>query len=89
MGIAIIFVGTATPICSMLQAVGRVDLPVKLMAIGVAVKIITNYVLVGIPEINIQEHLLEHLYAICLYLLLEYFSFVGIPKSFRTLCRYS
>ena len=54
MGIAIIFVGTATPICSMLQAVGRVDLPVKLMAIGVAVKIITNYVLVGIPEINIQ-----------------------------------
>ncbi len=54
MGIAIIFVGTATPVCSMLQAVGRVDLPVKLMAIGVVAKIITNYVLVGIPEINIQ-----------------------------------
>lgn len=54
MGIAIIFVGVSTPICSMLQAIGRVDIPVKLMAIGVAAKIITNYVLVGIPEINIQ-----------------------------------
>lgn len=54
MGIAIIFVGTSTPICSMLQAVGRVDLPLKLMAVGVTAKIITNYVLVGIPEINIQ-----------------------------------
>ncbi len=54
MGIAVIFVGTATPICSMLQAIGRVDMPLKLMAIGMTVKIITNYILVGIPEINIQ-----------------------------------
>lgn len=54
MGISVIFVGTATPICSMLQAVGRVDLPLKLMAIGMVSKIIINYILVGIPEINIQ-----------------------------------
>ncbi len=54
MGIAVIFVGTSTPICSMLQAVGRVDMPLKLMAIGMTAKIVTNYVLVGIPEINIQ-----------------------------------
>ena len=37
----------------MLQAVGRVDLPVKLLAVGLGIKIVLNYILVGIPEINI------------------------------------
>lgn len=54
LGLAAIFSSTSTPLCSILQAVGRVDLPVKLLTIGVAIKIILNYVLVGIPEINIQ-----------------------------------
>lgn len=52
--ISYIFVATATPVCSMLQAVGRADLPVKIISIGLVIKIITNYILVGIPEINIQ-----------------------------------
>lgn len=54
LGIAGIFIATNTPICSMLQAVGRVDLPVKLMSIGVIIKVVLNYTMVGIPEINIQ-----------------------------------
>ena len=54
MGLAAIFTSMSTPICSMLQAVGRADLPVKLLSIGVVIKILLNYVLVGIPEINIQ-----------------------------------
>lgn len=54
LGIAAIFTSTSTPLCSMLQAVGRVDLPVKLLSIGVVIKIILNYTLVGVPEINIQ-----------------------------------
>lgn len=53
-GIAIIFASISTPICTMLQAVGRVDLPVKLLTIGVIIKIILNYSLVRIPQINIQ-----------------------------------
>ena len=52
--IAYIFVATATPVCSMLQAVGRADLPVKIISIGLLLKIVVNYCLVGIPEINIQ-----------------------------------
>lgn len=55
LGIAAIFTSTSTPLCSMLQAVGRVDLPVKLLSVGVIIKIILNYTLVGIPAINIQE----------------------------------
>lgn len=54
MGIAAIFMAASTPICSMLQAVGRVDLPVKILSIGVVIKVILNYILVGIPQINLQ-----------------------------------
>lgn len=54
MGIAVIFSATTTPVCSMLQAVGRADLPVKLLVIGMVIKITLNYALVGIPQINIQ-----------------------------------
>ncbi len=54
LGIATIFMATSTPICSMLQAVGRIDLPVKLITVGLIIKITVNYLLVGIPKINIQ-----------------------------------
>ncbi len=54
MGIAVIFIATSTPLCSMLQAIGRVDLPLKLYGIGMVIKITLNYILVGIPFINIQ-----------------------------------
>lgn len=54
MGISVIFIATSTPICSMLQAVGRVDLPLKLLTVGMIIKILLNYTLVGIPSVNIQ-----------------------------------
>lgn len=54
MGVSVIFIATSTPLCSMLQAVGRMDVPLKLMGIGMVLKIITNYILVGVPEINVQ-----------------------------------
>lgn len=53
LGLASVFAATSTPIDSMLQAVGRVDIPVKLVAVGLVIKIITNYTLVGIPEVNV------------------------------------
>ena len=37
----------------MLQAVGRADLPVKLLLLAMAVKLGANWVLCGIPEVNI------------------------------------
>lgn len=52
--IGIIFVAIGTPLCSILQAVGRADIPLKILTIGVILKVLLNYVLVGIPEINIQ-----------------------------------
>ncbi len=54
MGISSILIATSTPICSMLQAIGRVDMPLKLYTVGMIIKIVINYILVGIPSINIQ-----------------------------------
>jgi stage V sporulation protein B len=54
MGIAAIFTSMSNPLCSMLQAIGRTDIPVKLLLVGVSLKIFFNYILVGTPQINIK-----------------------------------
>ncbi len=53
LGPAAIFASMSTPLISMLQAVGRVDVPVKIMVGSLAVKVILNFVLAGIPVINV------------------------------------
>lgn len=53
MGISVIVIAVSTPICAMLNAVGRVDLPLKLYLIGMAIKIATNYLFVSVVSINI------------------------------------
>jgi len=52
-GVAAIFAGLSIPITSMLQAIGKQNVPVLNIAIGAVIKIIVNYILVGIPSINV------------------------------------
>ncbi len=54
LGIAVIFSAACSPINSMLQGIGRADLPVKIMVVCAAFKLVFNYITVGIPEINIK-----------------------------------
>ena len=54
MGVAVIFVSLVSPINSLLQAIGRADLPVKFMVCGAVVKLAMNHFLVAIPSFNIQ-----------------------------------
>lgn len=54
LGIAVFFNSVVLLTNSVLQSVGRVRIPVYTMLIGSAVKIVTNYILVGIPSININ-----------------------------------
>ncbi len=54
LAIAIVFVSLVMVTNAMLQAVGRENIPVRNMIIGGAIKIIVNYTLVGMPEININ-----------------------------------
>lgn len=53
LGLCAIFAGLNSPIIAMLQAVGKEVVPLKNIAIGAVLKIITNYILVGTPQINI------------------------------------
>ena len=54
LGVMVLFGALVTPINSMLQAVGRQKVPVYLMLIGASIKLLLNFTLVGIPEINIK-----------------------------------
>ncbi len=54
LGIAAIFVALSGPANAMLQAIGRVDIPVKLMVLGGVIKIISNYIFIGMPQFNIK-----------------------------------
>lgn len=53
LGICAIFAGINSPVIAMLQAVGKEVVPLKNIAVGAVLKIVTNYILVGTPSINI------------------------------------
>ena len=54
MGITTIFTAAVTPICSMLQGVGKVNVPMKLYTVCMLIKIAITWMFVSIPEVNIQ-----------------------------------
>ncbi|NBK78644.1 polysaccharide biosynthesis protein [bacterium D16-76] len=54
LGPASLLTALSTPLASMLQAVGRADLPVKALAGAMGLKIAINWVLCGVPEINLM-----------------------------------
>lgn len=53
-GFGIFLIALSAPVTNMLQAVGRTDVPIKSMLLGCVVKVAMNYVLVGVPGINIK-----------------------------------
>ncbi len=53
-GFGIFMFSVTSPTTNMLQAVGRMDIPLKSVAAGSVVKIILNYILIGNPKININ-----------------------------------
>ncbi len=54
LGIASIFISLTSALNSLLQAVGRVAVPVRLIIIGGMVKFIINFTFVGMPRINMK-----------------------------------
>jgi len=53
-GVATALMSISAPIISMLQGVGRTDVPVKSLIAGLVVKVAANTFLVGIPAINVN-----------------------------------
>ena len=54
LGVAAVFSCLTSSVNTMMHAVGKIHIPVILMAIGCAVKIAVNYVFVSIPTLNIK-----------------------------------
>lgn len=54
MGFTAIVIACVVPLCSMLQGIGRVDLPLKLYTSGILIKVATTWLFVRIVPINIQ-----------------------------------
>lgn len=54
MGLSVIVIAVSTPICSMLQGVGKVSTPLILYIIGMTIKVLTNYLFVSVVSINIK-----------------------------------
>ena len=52
--IAAIFSALCQPINSILQSIGRYTLPVKIMLIAAAVKLVSNIILINIPSLNVR-----------------------------------
>lgn len=53
-GYATALMALSTPVVNLLQGIGRTDIPVKSLLVGGVVKIISNFILVGNPNYNIN-----------------------------------
>lgn len=53
-GLGMFLFAATSPMTNMLQAVGRMDIPIKSIAVGSCAKILLNFILIGNPDINIK-----------------------------------
>lgn len=53
-GVTALFAGMAIPMTSMLQAIGKEKISLRNVAIGAVIKVVVNFIFVGIPSINIK-----------------------------------
>ncbi|MDR2903539.1 MAG: polysaccharide biosynthesis protein [Clostridiales bacterium] len=78
--ISIIFLALAQIVTGMLQATGRLSIPVIGAALGALVKIPLNYILVGIPEINVLGAVISTIFC---YVLASLFDWYMLTKSLK------
>lgn len=54
MAVGVLFLALVQTTTGMLQGMGKAMYPVKTLAVGLVAKIILNYVLIGIPQVNVM-----------------------------------
>lgn len=87
MGITTIFTAAVTPVCSMLQGIGKVNLPMKLYTVCMIIKVATSWMFVSIPEINIQGATAGSLISYAIILIIGMYLLVkhsGIMPNFHS-----
>ncbi len=80
LGVAAVFLTIYTVSNTMLQAIGRFDLPVKLVIAGNLMNIALTYILVGIPSINIKGAPIGNLVAYIIIAVLSLYYLYRITK---------
>lgn len=53
-GFAMPLFALASPLTNMLQAIGKTKVPIVTMSVGAVIKITLNFILIGIPSVNIK-----------------------------------
>lgn len=85
LGLAAVFICLVAPINSMLQAMGRADIPAKIVLVGGAVKLGLNILLILNPRINIMGSAYSTL--VC-YAVMVILSLYGLRRVMRTRIRW-
>lgn len=80
LALSIIFVCTVTVSTSILQAAGHVFIPVRNMLIGGVFKVISNYILISVPSLNIGGAPIS---TFCCYFLIATLNIISIRKIIK------
>ena len=86
-GCTIFIFAVSSPITSMLQGLGRTDIPLKSLIVGAVIKIILNYVLIGNPHINIEGAPIASIACYLVVLIINMYSIIkltGVKINFMS-----
>ncbi|MBQ6836908.1 MAG: polysaccharide biosynthesis protein, partial [Clostridia bacterium] len=80
LGIAVMFIALVSLSNSVLQAIGKINVPVFTMLVGGIVKIAANYILVGQPDVNING---APIGTMCCYGVIAILNLIVIKKNYK------
>lgn len=79
-GFTVFIIAVSQPLTSMLQTLGRTDIPVKSIAVGAVLKVVVNFILIGIPQINIYGAIIGTVLCYLVSCLINYIWLIKISE---------
>lgn len=79
-GCTIFIFAVSSPITSMLQAIGRTDIPLKSLVVGAVIKIVLNCILIGNPHININGAPIASIACYLVVVIINLYSIIKITE---------
>lgn len=78
MGVGLIFLCLAFPLFSVLQGINRADLPIKIMLVGVVIKLIGNIIMLSVPRTSVYGAGISTSICYMVIFVLSYIQFVKV-----------
>lgn len=79
-GYTIFLISLSQPMTNMLQALGKAKIPVISLSIGAIAKVITNYIFIGMPQLNINGAVVG---TVVCYTIIVVINFVALIRTAR------